>query len=158
MRSSQPTVNTTLGVGGVGASSSGSGISFPATQDPSTDANTLDDYEENTWTPTVTSSSGTITSYTLVGANYTKIGRVVHVNFAVTITNAGTGAGSLDVTLPFTNGAVIANGSGRENALTGYQLQCRVNAGAASMSIQTYANATAIATNAQIRVSMTYFT
>jgi hypothetical protein len=158
MRSSQPTVNTTLGVGGVGASSSGSGISFPATQDPSTDANTLDDYEENTWTPTVTSSSGTITSYTLVGANYTKIGRVVHVNFAVTITNAGTGAGSLDVTLPFTNGAVIANGSGRENALTGYQLQCRVNAASATMSIQTYANATAIATNAQIRVSMTYFT
>lgn len=158
MRSSQPTVNTTLGVGGVGASSSGSGISFPATQDPSTDANTLDDYEEGTWTPTVTSSSGTITSYTLVGANYTKIGRVVHVNFAVTITNAGTGAGSLDVTLPFTNGAVIANGTGRENALTGFQLQCRVNASSATMNIQNYANATAIATNAQIRVSMTYFT
>lgn len=158
MRSSQPTVNTTLGVGGVGASSSGSGISFPATQDPSTDANTLDDYEENTWTPTVTSSSGTITSYTLVGANYTKIGRVVHINFAVTITNAGTGAGSLDVTLPFTNGAVIANGTGRENALTGYQLQSRVNASSATMNIQTYANGTAIATNAQIRVSMTYFT
>jgi hypothetical protein len=135
----------------------GGQILFPATQVPSADPNTLDDYEEGTWTPTVTASSGTITSYTLVGANYTKIGRVVHVNFAVTITNAGTGAGSLDVTLPFTNGAVIANGAGRENALTGFQLQCRVNASSSTMSIQNYANATAIATNAQIRASMTYF-
>jgi hypothetical protein len=27
------------------------GITFPATQVPSADANTLDDYEEGTWTP-----------------------------------------------------------------------------------------------------------
>jgi hypothetical protein len=135
----------------------GGRIKFPATQVASTDVNTLDDYEEGDWTPTVSSSSGTITSYTLVGANYTKIGRAVHINFAATITDAGTGGGSLDVSLPFTNGAVIANGCGRENALTGYMLQSRVSSGSSTMNIQNYVNATAIATNAQIRVSMTYF-
>ena len=110
-----------------------------------------------TWTPTVTASSGTITSYTLNGANYVRNGSVVHVNVDLTITNAGTGSGSLDVTLPFNNGSVIANGTGRENALTGYQLQCRVAASSGTMNIQTYSNTTTIATNAEIRVSMTYF-
>jgi hypothetical protein len=37
---------TTIGVGGATPSTSGSGISFPATQSASSDANTLDDYEE----------------------------------------------------------------------------------------------------------------
>ena len=150
--------NQTINDGNLVIGTAGYGVDFSA--DPSTPGMTselLDDYEEGTWTPTVTPSSGAITSYTLVGANYTKIGRVVHVNFAVTITNAGTGSGSLDVTLPFTNGAVIANGSGRENALTGFQLQCRANVSSATMNIQNYANATAIGTNAQVRASMTYF-
>lgn len=135
----------------------GGRILFPATQVPSADPNTLDDYEEGTWTPTVTSGSGSITSYTLTGANYTKIGRVVSVNVVLTITNAGTGAGALTITLPFTNGTVVACGVGRENALTGHQLQASVPAGSANMGVFNYANATAIATNAQIRVSMTYF-
>ena len=114
-------------------------------------------YEEGTWTPAITASTGSITSFTLGVCNYTRIGRVVHINFSVTITNAGTGAGALNVPLPFTNGAAIANGTGRENALTGSQLQARVNASGTDMNIQTYANTTAIATNAQIRASMTYF-
>lgn len=150
--------NQTINDGNLVIGTAGYGIDFSA--DPSSPGMTselLDDYEEGTWTPTVTASSGAITSYSLVGANYTKIGRVVHVNFAVTITDAGTGLGSLDVTLPFTNGAVIANGTGRENALTGAQLQCRVNGASATVNIQNYANASVIATNAQIRASITYF-
>ena len=135
---------------------SGKGIDFSATAGTGT-SELLADYEEGDFTPVPTASSGTITSYTLGTCNYTKVGRMVTVNFSVTITNAGTGSGSLDVPLPFTNGAAIANGTGRENALTGAQLQCRVNASAAGMSIQNYANATVIATNAQIRASMTYF-
>jgi hypothetical protein len=80
----------------------GIGITFPATQSASTDANTLDDYEEGTWTPviklgtttqTVTSSSG----------RYTKIGRQVTVYAEIYgITKSGTG--NLTVTgLPFSN-------------------------------------------------------
>jgi hypothetical protein len=39
---------TTVGVGGATPAASGAGITFPATQSASTDANTLDDYEEGT--------------------------------------------------------------------------------------------------------------
>jgi hypothetical protein len=67
-----PVVGTTIGVGGATPSTSGAGITFPATQSASTNANTLDDYEEGTWTP----ASPDITYATAVGT-YTKIGRVV---------------------------------------------------------------------------------
>jgi hypothetical protein len=81
---SLPTFSTTIGVGGATASASGSGISFPATQSASSDANTLDDYEEGTWTPTVNGQNQPT-------ALYTKVGRLV--------TIAG------DITLSFTGGA-----------------------------------------------------
>lgn len=51
------------------------GIKFPATQSASSDANTLDDYEEGTWTPTLNSFTTTGT-LTLTGT-YTKVGRLV---------------------------------------------------------------------------------
>lgn len=70
-------VATTIGVGGATPSPSGAGITFPATQSPSTDANTLDDYEEGTWTPLIQNSTGT-ESVSLTGAGtYTKVGRFV---------------------------------------------------------------------------------
>ena len=55
------------------------GISFPATQSACSDANTLDDYEEGTWTP-VWQSSGSLPtlSYQTQNGRYIKIGRVVH--------------------------------------------------------------------------------
>lgn len=150
------TGNQTLSTGNLVIGTSGQGIDFSATPGTGT-SELLADYEEGDFTPAITASSGTITSFTLGTCNYTKVGRMVAVNFSVTITDAGTASGSLDVPLPFTNGAAIANGSGRENALTGVQLQSRVTATGTSMNIQTYANTTAIATNAQIRASMTYF-
>jgi hypothetical protein len=71
-----PVVGTTIGVGGATPSASGAGITFPATQSASTNANTLDDYEEGSWTVTMTANGFTPTSNTVGGA-YTKIGRVV---------------------------------------------------------------------------------
>jgi hypothetical protein len=53
-----------MGVGGATPSASGAGITFPADQSilgASTNANTLDDYEEGTWTGTLT--GGTIAVY-----------------------------------------------------------------------------------------------
>jgi len=75
---------TTIGVGGATPSASGAGITFPATQSASTDANTLDDYEEGTWTPTVegTTTAGTAT-YTVRIGRYTKIGNTLRIMFAV---------------------------------------------------------------------------
>jgi hypothetical protein len=51
-------------------------IKFPATQNASADANTLDDYEEGTWTPSQTNLT-VVGSPTYTGV-YTKIGRVVY--------------------------------------------------------------------------------
>jgi hypothetical protein len=98
-RSTNP---TTISVGNATPSTSGSGITFPATQSASSDANTLDDYEEGTWTPTIASSSGTITTYTSSG-NYIKIGRQVTAQAVITITNIGTASGYANIGgLPFT--------------------------------------------------------
>jgi hypothetical protein len=72
-------VATTIGVGGATPSASGAGITFPATQSASTDANTLDDYEEGTFTPTV-NLLGTIT-YTTQTGRYIKIGKQVSIQF-----------------------------------------------------------------------------
>jgi hypothetical protein len=86
-----PKATTTIGVGNATPSTSGAGITFPATQSASTDVNTLDDYEEGTWTPTITPLSGSLTSYTSSG-RYTKIGRVVNLDFLVTSMVIGTAA------------------------------------------------------------------
>ena len=93
-------VLSTLGVGNTAGSTSGAGISFPATQSASSDANTLDDYEEGTWTPTI---GGTAT-YSRQEASYTKIGRVVTVRFDMTITLLLTGSTTTISGLPFSVG------------------------------------------------------
>lgn len=78
------------------------GVQFPATQVASANANCLDDYEEGTWTPAVTSFSGTITTVGSVFGTYTKIGRQVTVWTFFTITTNGTGGTLLQVKgLPF---------------------------------------------------------
>jgi hypothetical protein len=56
----------------------GAGITFPATQSASTDANTLDDYEEGTFTCTGASFTN-VTAFAVSNATYTKIGRLVYV-------------------------------------------------------------------------------
>lgn len=53
-------------------------IKFPATQNASDDANTLDDYEEGTWTPIDGSGAGL--TFTTVAGNYTKIGNRIIVD------------------------------------------------------------------------------
>jgi hypothetical protein len=88
-----------LGLGGA-VPSSGTGITFPATQSASTDANTLDDYEEGTWTPSL---GGTATYVARVGT-YTKIGRLVTAWFDVEVNTLGTGGGRV-TGLPFTLGS-----------------------------------------------------
>ena len=80
-----------------------SGITFPATQVAATDANTLDDYEEGTFTPVIqgTTLAGTGTYTSQVG-RYTKVGNVVNFFIGVTWT-AHTGTGNMQISgLPFT--------------------------------------------------------
>ena len=54
-------------------------VRFPVTQISDSDPNTLDDYEEGTWTPAQAGVSLTVSS-----AAYTKIGRFVHFAFDLT--------------------------------------------------------------------------
>jgi hypothetical protein len=91
-------VGKSISVAGATPTSSGSGITFPATQDPSSDANTLDDYEEGTWSPSV----GGNATYTSQVGRYTKIGNIVSVYFDITINTIGTGSTSNITNLPFT--------------------------------------------------------
>jgi hypothetical protein len=136
--------------GNVSGNVAGNSFNFPATQVSSSNANTLDDYEEGTWNPTVTASTGTITTYTSTGI-YTKIGNLVSFNFYVTITNKGTGVGSLHVVLPFTSVSTSA-GSGRESS-TGKM--CQVATAGTYCSVLDYANLTIIA-NHIVFGSITY--
>jgi len=93
---------TTIGVGGATPSTSGSGISFPATVSASSDANTLDDYEEGAWTPTITySTSNGDLSYSHRVGTYTKVGRQVTCLCRLTWTET-TASGNIQLSgLPF---------------------------------------------------------
>jgi hypothetical protein len=85
-----------------GTTPSLNGITFPATQVASADVNTLDDYEEGTWTPNVqgASTAGT-TTYSGRGGRYVKIGKLVWLRFFATY-SAATGTGNFNITgLPF---------------------------------------------------------
>jgi hypothetical protein len=79
------------------AGATGIGVAFPTTQSASSDANTLDDYVEATFSPTIVGSTtaGTATYSTQLG-RYTKIGRLVTFSLRVVYTG-GTGTGNLRV-------------------------------------------------------------
>lgn len=79
------------------------GITFPATQVASSNANTLDDYEEGTWTPAL-SSSGSTFSYDKQIGRYTKVGNKVTVWGAIKLNTSGNtlSGNALSITgLPF---------------------------------------------------------
>jgi hypothetical protein len=93
---------STLGVGGTDGSSSGAGITFPASASLSTDVNTLDDYERGSFTPTLAANGGgSITIMTQVG-NYTKIGNTVTCTFWVQYSGSTLSGSTVVMTgLPF---------------------------------------------------------
>ena len=84
------------------------GIGFPSTQVTSTDPNTLDDYEEGTWTPAYATTGGSFTHVNTSGA-YTKIGRKVTVQGVIETSSATVGTGEVRISgLPFTPSASLA--------------------------------------------------
>lgn len=77
-------------------------VAFPATQNPSSDPNTLDDYEEGTFTATFTAKTTPPTTPITTTSKYTKIGNIVYivVNFYGVDTSGA--SGTMRVTgLPF---------------------------------------------------------
>jgi hypothetical protein len=96
-----------LGLGGA-VPSSGTGITFPATQSASSDANTLDDYEEGTWTPNQGGGLTVVGAFSSSGA-YTKVGNLVTVWGRVTgaTSIAVSAIGVITTNLPFAMGASL---------------------------------------------------
>jgi len=89
---------------------SGTGITFPATQSASSNANTLDDYEEGTWTPIIVgaTTAGTGT-YSSQNGRYTKVGNMVTATSYVEW-SAHTGTGGMRLGgLPFATLSATAN-------------------------------------------------
>ena len=80
------------------------GINFPddASANPSADANTLDNYEEGTYTPTITgASSGNFVTGTYTTASYVKIGSLCHVKGYIQVDSDNSASGVLRFSLPF---------------------------------------------------------
>jgi hypothetical protein len=141
---------TTFGVGLATPSTSGAGITFPATQSASSDAHTLDDYEEGIWTPIATSDVGSITSYSSDGF-YTKIGNSVTVQLQINLISVGTASGGLNFSgLPFTSKTVSGRPSVflvRENENTGVAYQGIINSNNTIGRIDTLTNGPIVFTN-----------
>jgi hypothetical protein len=99
---------------GGSTSATGVGITFPATQSASSDANTLDDYEEGTWTPTLKTTGTNFSSLTYSSqiGDYVKIGSYVYCQFFLQINSVSGGTGDIQLSgLPF-----ASSGSGRPNS------------------------------------------
>ena len=99
---------------------------------------TLDAYEEGTWTPTLISSVGSLTSYTSSGT-YTRLGRFIELSIEFTITNNGTGASVLYISnIPFAmSNTTTASGSG-VTPILGTTLNVWHYTGAYSIAMYTY--------------------
>jgi hypothetical protein len=91
-----------LVLAGGSTTANGVGITFPATQSASSDANTLDDYEEGTWTPTLLSTGATFSYPRGQYGSYCKIGGLVYAQFYIGADASGTTSNSCQIaSLPF---------------------------------------------------------
>jgi hypothetical protein len=136
-------------------------LKFPASQAASSDPNTLDDYEEGTWTPTISMASGTSTGSSGEGT-YVKIGRQVTVTVGLAVGTISAG-GEINIIdgLPFTvrTGNDQAVGLLRENSNTGFGWEGRANSGLNSILVRKVQDNSAQITTGMVFVgTVTYFT
>ena len=89
---------------GGNTSANGIGIAFPSTQSASTDANTLDDYEEGTFTPIfIGTTTNPTVGYSEQFGRYVKIGRTCFVVIRIVTSSVSSGSGEVRISgLPFT--------------------------------------------------------
>jgi hypothetical protein len=87
------------------------GIAFPATQVSSANANTLDDYEEGTFTPVINFDGASVgVTYTTQVGTYTKVGRLITISCYVVLSNKGSSVGTPGISgLPFSSANITNN-------------------------------------------------
>ena len=142
-------------------------------------ANYLDDYEEGTWTPTITGTSGGSMGLGTSEGSYTKIGRTVILNGYVNITSAGTASGFVNIAnFPFsvanTVGSTSLEASGCVGLWAGFSTAVNTvtivavestnearllgNTGATTVGLPNLEPAQVGSSNSNMRFSITYFT
>ena len=131
----------------------GLGITFPASQFASTDANTLDDYEEGTWVPNQGSGLTVVGAFSSVG-RYTKIGNVVTVWGDVTgaTSIAVSAVGIITTNLPIPMSSDI----GAEGSATGFWTSMNSVAHISIGNLTSVYSAQAISGSATIGFTITY--
>lgn len=144
-----PTINLT-----------GGQIAFPASQSSSSDPNTLDDYEEGSFTPTVTAASGANGGLTTTG-RYTKIGRFVYVTMVITGISKGTLSGQLAVgNLPFNVADTNTTGTMRYDLAgtpaSGTTIICPQSGGGTGLELQMFSGSGYLGNLAASNVGSTF--
>ena len=150
------------------------GIAFPASQSASSDANTLDDYEEGTFTPTLTPTTSGAFTYNKQDGWYTKVGNLVHVVIGIQA-NKNTASGGIVLTnLPFQSksgaphrgisydwylpgGGTAVNCVGIIDPASTYITMCKTGAASNDGSAATW-NATDVSTQVYFWLDFSYLT
>jgi len=137
--------------------SNGKGIDFSATSGTGT-SELLADYEEGTWTPTLTASTGSITTVGTCTGQYTKIGRQVTLSMDLRITTNGVAAGFITVGgIPINMGTTLYGaGCGSEIGVTGKLIQMSP-ATATTFNLTNYDGTYPGATGFRANLVWTYF-
>ena len=113
-------------------------------------------YTWTSYTPTVGSTGGTITSYTSTG-EYIQMGKIVFFTARVAITNAGTGSGTMSIYLPSTASGGRFGIYGQETDATGKAITGAINSAyTVAATVRFYDWTTCIATNNNITISGFY--
>lgn len=134
------------------APAAGKGIDFSANG-----GDVLNQYDEGSWVPTITASSGTITSYTS-SARYTRVGRMVTAVITFKITDVGTASGAVIASLSLpTDAAITYIGAGRDDN-TGNMVQGRVvPALPSAVYFGSYTGASFLVLNTEVFFTIQYF-
>ena len=141
-------------------------IKFPATQNPSSNPNTLDDYEEGTWTPRLKEGANIMTVATNAGT-YTKIGRLVFITCNIqNITKSGTGNLTIEgvpfVALGFSNSPIRFRGvnlpAGGQDKISNLSTSTisLISTGSSTSDIPITASDIASASSADLTFAMSY--
>jgi|13_taG_2_1085334.scaffolds.fasta_scaffold23794_3 hypothetical protein len=134
----------------------GQGIDFSASAGSGQTSSLLDDYEEGSWTPTLSHSSGGSTAtYSVQSGRYVKVGSLVFCMFRVAISAKGSGTGSIRLSgLPFNTsgfGGDFAGGNCDLFYSNGATNWVNLKAGARASNPQLYIYGQIAATNRTIR-------
>ena len=148
-----------ISVGNATPTTSGAGITFPATQSASSDANTLDDYEEGTWTPSYTLGAGSATLNSASGS-YVKIGKQVNLTLYISFSSATAAFINTITGFPFTSetASQLAVGALRESSNTGFMWLLQAGSNSTTAFIRKYDNTQALTAGDSFVGTLTYFT